>query len=119
MWTAVIGGVAGLATGTISSLIAPWAKWSIEKRRIDRQRRYDLLDSWRTGIAEVPVQASHDEYLRRGWYKTLRPHLARDVLDRLETPNTAIVVVPGTGRGLRNLFTGEVDRIEHEWGLRP
>jgi hypothetical protein len=29
---ALIGAVAGLISGTIASLIAPWIKWGIEKR---------------------------------------------------------------------------------------
>jgi hypothetical protein len=118
VWTAVIGGVSGLVSGAIASLVAPWANWSIEKRREDRRRRYDLLDSWRTGIASMPVEASHDEYIRRDWYETLRPHLGKDVLGWLEKPRT-LIVRPETGRGLKDLFTGEVDRIESEWGLRP
>jgi hypothetical protein len=104
VWTAVIGGVAGLATGAISSLVAPWAKWSIEKRRIDRQRRYALLDSWREGIAGLEKGSVHTDAIETTWYETLRPYLSKDVLGRLEKPRT-FVVTSDTGRGVKDLFT--------------
>jgi hypothetical protein len=43
--TAVIGGIAGLITGTIGSLIAPWVHWGIEKRRSQAERRRALIDN--------------------------------------------------------------------------
>jgi hypothetical protein len=114
VWTAIIGAVGGFASG---SVVAAWANWGIEKRRLNRQRQYALLDSWRSGIASQG-NAGHTSALQTPWYETLRPHLAADVLARLEQPNTIIVSL-GSPRGTKGLFTGEVDRIEREWKLRP
>jgi hypothetical protein len=111
VWAAVIGGVAGLATGAVSSLIAPWAHWSVEKRRTDRERQHALLDSWRAGIARLEDGA--ENALDTPWYETLRPHLSEDALRQLESPRN-FVVPSDSGRGARNLFSGEVDRIERE-----
>jgi len=50
--TALIGGVAGLFTGAIASLAAPWSQWGVEQRRVRHQRRTDLIAAWRAGIEE-------------------------------------------------------------------
>lgn len=118
IWAAVIGGVAGLASGVVASLLAPWANWSIEKRRLKRQRRYGLLDRWRQGIASAEDADDHTTFLTTEWYETLRPHLSSEARKQLEAERTWILP-SDSGRGVRNSFTGEVDRIEREWGLRP
>jgi hypothetical protein len=115
VWTAVIGGVSGLASGALVSFGTPWVKWCIEQRRIDRQRRYDLLDSWRAGISRLEGDAH--EALDTPWCESLRPYLADDVRRRLERPRT-IHISPDSGRGAKDFFSGEVDLIEREWGLR-
>jgi hypothetical protein len=33
VWAAIVGGIAGVVTGSISAVVAPWANWGIEKRR--------------------------------------------------------------------------------------
>jgi hypothetical protein len=54
---AFIGGGAGLltgaVTGTISSLIAPWANWGAEKKRRQQDRRVERIAGWRKGVDEV------------------------------------------------------------------
>lgn len=74
VWTALISGVVGLATGSVATA---WANWGIEKRRLKVKRRYELLDSWRTGIASFD---NFDDLKVIGptpdWYETLRPHLS-------------------------------------------
>jgi hypothetical protein len=116
LWAAVIGGLSGLVTSSTSVAVV-WARWSIEKRRMDRERRYALLDSWRAGIAREG-SAVHTAALHTSWYETLRPYLASGVVERLEAPRT-VIVSPDSPRGTMGIFTSEVDRIEREWGLRP
>jgi hypothetical protein len=111
--TAIISGVVGVVTG---SAVTAWAKWGIEKRRLKLERRYALLDSWRNGIAEIGADFGLNP-LSAPWYETLRPYLAKDVLAQLERPRTYII--PSPKRGIKDVFTPEVDRIEREWGLRP
>lgn len=115
MWAAVIGGVAGLASGVVASVIAPWASWRIEKKRRELDRKYELLDRWRTGISEFDSE-NYKGAFGTEWYETLRPYLSPAVLALTERPRT-VVVDPGTGRALRNRFAEEVDRIEHHWKL--
>lgn len=117
VWAAAVGGLAGLATGAVSLLVAPWPSWGIEKRRTDRQRKYELLDSWRSGIAELGNNG-HTAALQTDWYETLRVYASPDAIAQWEAPNTIYVTIPRVSRGDKYLFTGEADRIEQEWGLR-
>jgi hypothetical protein len=45
--SAIIGGAAGLITGIIGSLFAPWINWGIEKKRKKQDRRAELIKQWR------------------------------------------------------------------------
>jgi hypothetical protein len=114
VWTAIISGLFGLATGSGATA---WVQWGIEKRRLKLQRRYDLLDSWRTGIASIEPGNPQDFVVRQRWCVTLSPYLSDAGRARLENPRTVIVPSDSAG-GLKDLFTGEVERIEREWGLR-
>ena len=120
IWTAIISGVAGLAAG---SAVTAWANWGIEKRRMARQRTYDLLDSWRTGIASIGGRESTDvpetPWYDTPWYDTLRQYLSDDTRRGLEKPRTAYVSTDTSRSPIRNILTAEVDRIEREWKLRP
>lgn len=129
IWAAVIGGIAGLVTGAVSSLIAPWVQWGIEKKREDLRHKRDLITSWRTGIAAIDDKGTDvegmpkgylvhktDRYFGTPWYETLRPYLPENHRANFEKNNVA--VGGGTPRSLKNLVAGEVDRIEQEWGLR-
>jgi hypothetical protein len=142
-WIGVIGagigalasGIPALATAAVQSFSArgqrkhdaaqAQAKHEAEAAEAKAQRDYDEARSrrvtilgWRAGIASIPVDAPHTYALNTSWYEDLRRYLGEDVLACLEKPRT-VIVPPDSGRGMKDLFTGEVDRIEREWGLRP
>ena len=48
---AIIAAVAGLATGTLGSLVAPWVQWRIETRR--ERLKGTRVNEWRAGLAEA------------------------------------------------------------------
>lgn len=66
---ALVGGGAGLATGVVGSLLAPWSNWGVEKRRGRLERRRQLIDEWReeSALAEKHGGLSKDDE----WYRTL------------------------------------------------
>ncbi|MDM3948478.1 hypothetical protein [Mycobacteroides abscessus] len=128
-WAAVIGGVAGLATGTLSSLIGPWVNWRIEQKREERQHRRNLISSWRAGISAIDTAGTDVEgmpndyqvhftsrFFDMPWYETLRPRLPEDLR---ATERNRAALAGGMPRTLKNALAAEVDRIEEEWGLRP
>jgi hypothetical protein len=105
---AVVGGVAGVLAGGISSLAAPWSQWGVEQRRARRSERVALVALWREELAKLlraidtPGRQDNlpeDEYQDTAWFMTLRPHL----LDPTADPWT---------------LTKEIERIEHQWKLQ-
>lgn len=66
---ALIGGVAGLSSGIVGTLFAPWATWRFEERRLARQRRIERIEEWKQGVTEL-----RDDELRHGKpFKRMRP----------------------------------------------
>jgi hypothetical protein len=62
---AFIGGGAGLltgaVTGTVSSLIAPWAHWGIEKKRLARERRVARIEEWKERVGNLYWSEKHHD----------------------------------------------------------
>lgn len=76
---ALVGGVAGLITGAVSSLVAPWVNWGVEKRRLRFQRRRDLVSEWRAGLSEAEDHGLlSGNYEHLVWYQSLRPPRVRE-----------------------------------------
>ena len=101
-----------------AKLYAEAAEAKAQRDHEEALRRRATIADWRAGIASMNVGAPHTEYTRTTWYETLRPYLLESERKQLESPRT-VIVLPETGRGLKDRFTGAVDRIEREWGLRP
>lgn len=114
--TAAIGAAGGAITAGIA-LLTPWPKWGVEKRRLDRKRKAALLKSWREGLARMEGH-DKDEYIATEWYESMRPYMWENRRAQLERQRTMIVPAD-SGRGIKDLFAREIDRIEQSWGLRP
>ncbi|WP_133802492.1 hypothetical protein [Kribbella caucasensis] len=121
--TAVIAAVAGLLSGSIASLAAPWVTWRIEKVRERASGQTARLAEWRTGlaIAEASGQMDDRHFLRETWYLSLRPHLADDVRSRMEfTPRiSGALRFDGVDHrpALAVMISDEIDRIAKAWDL--
>jgi hypothetical protein len=126
---AIIGGVAGLVTGVIGSLIAPWANWLIEKRKQKLAYRRELVAKWRKMVEEVNLFSSREELTHKQTremlvkhvdYYSLHPHLQEKVLkkhnkviDKIKTPDYKVF-------GTYTILTFLVDQIaeiEKKWKL--
>jgi hypothetical protein len=86
--TALIGGGAGLATGTIGGLISPWVHWHIEQRKQRRYARRELISAVRNllqyclGVTTaIPVS---DIFSNSSYYQ-IREYLNPDHTAQLET----------------------------------
>lgn len=142
---ALIGGGAGLVTGAIGSLIAPWSQWGVEKRKLQRQSRVDLLAGWREGIAElrriedevaplipVPLPGKRGgghiqsdngtpdplsaDIGRMSWYAdSLRSYL--DEASRANIEEVRQQRIIDRKECLLDLLSAEVDKIERGWNL--
>ena len=118
LWAAAIGGGAGLATGAVSSLLAPWAKWSIEKRQVKMQHRLAILKEARRGVAEY--RRVHTSIVSESWYQQLRPYMTSAGIASIEAPRVPSVTALGQ-QELRHsravTLAGEIDRVERDWKL--
>ncbi len=117
---AVIAGVAGLTSGAVSSLAAPWAKWGVTKREQDRTYRRQQIDKWRAGIASLKTR---DRIIEASWYPEIRRYIEQfdpELLNILEPPTRTFVVppdrAPGLGMWVDRLMV-VVDRVEDDWEL--
>ena len=113
--TAVIAGGTGIVSGALSSLVAPWAQWGVEKRRIDRARKAELLQQWRDGLTGYTANnpgAPPGGFMSESWFLSLRPHLCDEVRDQLDMPT----VVPDVKHYFK-LVQDEIEEIHDRWKL--
>jgi len=70
---ALIGAIAGLISGTIASLIAPWIKWGIEKKKLLLNERKLLLKD----VREIIIK-EYDENEKFNEMLALNPDSTKD-----------------------------------------
>ncbi|GLE56617.1 hypothetical protein NJBCHELONAE_19260 [Mycobacteroides chelonae] len=142
---ALIGGAAGLVSGTIGSLIAPWSQWGVERHRLRRQRRAELLAEWRRGVdglrevesgaavtmrgPSIPGRTENVRMIlddgrpdpdeanvnRHQWFLSLKPHLSADVTSEVDELVKTRIV--RRSRDLPGLLAEEIVKIEKKWNL--
>ena len=113
---ALIGGGAGLATGVVGSLFAPWANWGIEKRRLRRAGRVERIKEWRAGANQLDSDVHFMELEWSTWYVTLLPEMSASARQQIEDATQG---VPNRQHNeVAMLIIGEIARIEREkWKL--
>jgi hypothetical protein len=120
----VIPAVVALIVGTLSSLVAPWAQWRVERQRENRAHRREQIARWRKGIATYETHAVTDPTIAlmppygfetSTWYAELRRHLKN------ESQILQVLAGQSTGPAGRDpqavALYAEVDRLETEWKL--
>lgn len=126
---ALIDGGAGLATGAIGSLVAPWANWGIEKRRLNRQGRVERIRDWRDGVDLLDWTEKHHgqrsdydgsiftgDIHTKTWYVTMRPEMSKAARDEIE--QLAEKPINQRFGEMSRLIVREIARIERDdWKL--
>ncbi len=118
MTEALVGGLAGIVTGAIASLIAPWVNWRIERVRQLHADRRARVDEWRQGLADAESNDRMEDrrFLREPWYLSLRPHLDVGAVGELETQRRFTATLGGAQRHRHaSTLSDEIDRISQEW----
>jgi hypothetical protein len=118
-WTPVVAGAAaGLGTGVVGSLVAPWVQHAAESRRSREQHRAALIADWRDLIGRYlaggPVNGPPQIAKQSRWL-SLRSHLSDETRGLAESP-------PGSTHGIAAADTlrhvsDEVDALERKWKL--
>ena len=127
MFDIIVPAIAGLISGAIASLAAPWAVWGVEKRRGLRDARKKLIDDARQTLASG---ISREEFRIHPLYSQLRQYFSVDLNRRIEGTSTGkgldavdvIEVVVGSGRhtGVNPYAQKALDelaQLERDWGL--
>jgi hypothetical protein len=110
IYVALIGGVSGLITGAVGSLIAPWVQWGIEKRRKRMDNRRVLLYDVRKLLDGKPLR--RNEYRESKEYGAIAAYLSKSLKDRVEQRNTH-----GGEELIRDDMHKELCELEKKWGL--
>jgi hypothetical protein len=71
--------------GAVGSLLAPWAHWGVEKRRLQWQARSGLLSDIRTAM-----ETGRDPFATPA-YGRVRPHLEPTMREIIERPRTMTI----------------------------
>jgi hypothetical protein len=125
MWDIVIPAITGLASGAIGSLLAPWANWGVEKKRLQQRARIELIAEARMVLADPPPNT---EFRLMPIYSRIRPYLTEYACIAIEgKPFTkvgaeGITIVSGNSRhsGVNpyaQLVLDELSELESRWNL--
>ena len=140
----VIGAIIALASGAIGSLIAPWVKWGIEKKKILLNERKRTIEDVRNlvikendnfgkltkGLATGKIKTNElfpdaityfDALNRHSIFHKIVPFLDENTLTTLR--NSKLLKLKDRGTDLGGLPTpfqnvlDNLSKIEKEWGL--
>jgi hypothetical protein len=113
---ALIGGLAGLCTGILGSLVAPWVQWNIEKRRKDIEYKQKIISEVRKLLDEKP---DIDDIKSSSYWGFIFEHL--DDREKSNMSNSTIVVELNEGTdsdtAKKRIISRMLHRLEQKWGL--
>jgi hypothetical protein len=120
VWAAIVGGIAGVVTGSISAVVAPWANWGIEKRRQKLNDRRERIKAWREMVKVTNLQ--RESFRETTGYSTLRPYLTTGLIDEIERTDINITLTmggstPDRKTQLKARILDEIAAIEKQWKL--
>lgn len=109
----------GLVAGAIGSLVAPWAKWGVEKAKMQFNSRRELLENLRTEVASSEFDIN--EFKRSLWYSKLYPHLSAPAKKIFEPPTFDLDDLDDIGeyeeRDPKVILLKELGELEKRWKL--
>lgn len=117
VWAAIVGGSAGVLAGGISSLVAPWANWQIDKHRKKLEYKRELIARWRDMLGSVLTNMKHNQGKGYYWFQienhptftSLRPHLKTESWEEMRTLNDE--------HECHLFLVKKVGEIEKKWDL--
>ena len=113
LFQVVIPAIAGLVSGGIASLVAPWVNWRIEQKREKLAYKRALIRRWREFLATDFDQLA---FTGTAVYSEIRPHLSSSTRESIE--GNKITVRLGRGGNLiHSLVLDDIARLEKEWDL--
>ena len=106
----IVIGLVVAVLGFVGGLVTPWVRWEMNKRRLERAEKARLIREWRAAIDIFDFQ--NENIGDSAWYSSLRAHLKKEIITKVEAPRTVYV---GGGRGdlvLKHMLLDEVASLE-------
>jgi hypothetical protein len=113
----LLTGLIGLISGAIGSLIAPWVKWGIEKRKMRFEYRIKVIDDIRALVKIEPFDRV--KIINSSSYKIIKEDLSKSTIDELERPINQIKVYVGHHPidPERNAILEDIVRLQKKWKI--
>lgn len=108
----------GLLSGAAGSLITPWIRWGIEKRRNKRAARRDLILTTRDYVCSESFSAF--QFYEKTYFIQLKPYFEDKVIEWIENFDHYYDSVDDTSTICQDLkveILKQLQRIETSWGL--
>ncbi|MBL7065667.1 MAG: hypothetical protein ISS49_15920 [Anaerolineae bacterium] len=94
----------------MASLIAPWVRWGIEKKREKRIVRREIVKRCR----ELLYLSDNRTFRETQEYRYIKPYLSKKAIEHLEDDTKAWV---GTPDPLRQSILEGIEKLEKHWDL--
>jgi len=130
--SAAVSIIVAVIAGAASALVAPWAKYGVDRRQARTTHRQELIATWRALLSDchdpttgVRVRVGGVSISDDPRYLSLRPHLSDELRSALETGHfddsgTPVVMLTvgafGFDEETRSLAE-QVDLLEKQWKL--
>jgi hypothetical protein len=113
-----VGVIAGVGSGALAALFAPWAQGRVDERRLRRESQAKVIAGARELVHEGQ-DMDRSVLLRDPRYLAIRPYLPPEVESQLHAQELTVVSDPyGTvGNPYLALIRNEADRLEKKWRL--
>ena len=112
--------VSAIGGGAVGSLLTQWSGWGVEKQKLKRQARAQMIENSRQLITSLPRDTAWSiedpacgAIFSSAHFISLEHHLPPDLLRKLRDSRTIIV----GGDFPRRQLSEHVSKLEKEWGL--
>jgi hypothetical protein len=112
----LVSAIAGLISGTIASLVAPWVNWRVQRVRDQTEYRRQQIKRWREAIEAFDFL--NNRFADTIVYTELRPYLDEEFRRGLESGHTSIY--PARERGnsaIKYIVLDAITERERAWKL--
>ena len=114
---ALVGGIAGLLSGAVASLVAPWVQWAIEKRRKSIEYKELLIKELR---ALIDRSENIEEIMASSLWGFIESNLTKE--ERGNFCNARVIHVTDhkitQGKIKMQIIGRMVARLENEWHIK-
>lgn len=113
----IISAISGLAAGVVGSLISPWVKWAIERRREKLSYRRSIVESVRKKI-DAQTFDKHQIASSLEW-RYLKKYMSDNVIDAFKIQNHFLCgdLNEDASNAYRRELAKASERLEKDWGL--